>query len=47
MTPSSLNMTPASSIVFNGFDSAGFDDAANPFMVSPAVAISRRGNSKR
>ena len=46
MTPGSINMTPAS-INMGGFDSSGFEEAANSFMVSPAVAISRRGNSKR
>ena len=47
MTPCSINMTPASSTDLAGFGSAGFEDAANSFMVSPAVAISKRGNSKR
>lgn len=47
MTPCSINMTPASSTGLAGFDSAGFEDAANSFMVSPALAISKRGNSKR
>ena len=46
MTPSSFNMTPASATFLQGFDSAGFEDVSNAF-VSPAVAVSRRGNSKR
>ena len=46
MTPCSINMTPASSTFLAGFDSVGFEDVSNSF-VSPAVAVSRRGNSKR
>ena len=50
MTPGSIHISPTSNVHLAGLNTNGFDDQVDPFsqfMVSPAVAISKRGNSKK